>query len=114
MHQTVDDKNPTVCSWNFGSGSEHYDSLFFEFPGLPDIRQIGTQTQRAAAMDASKRTESTEIVLDSTRPEKPRPLLETLHVRSGADRQVNLGVASQRCWQLRAQKDFKTDATAVL
>ena len=38
------------------------------------MKQIGPQTQRAAAMEASELTGSTEIVLDSTKPKKPRPL----------------------------------------
>ena len=41
-----------------------YDSLFSAYPQLPDMKQIGTQTHRAAAMGAGKQTGST--VLDST------------------------------------------------
>lgn len=46
------------------------DSLVSQHPVLPDIKQIGTQTQRAAAMEFRKQTGPTEIVIDSTRPKK--------------------------------------------
>ena len=42
-----------------------YDSVFSGDAGLPNIKQIGTQSQHDAAVEASKQAESTEIVLDS-------------------------------------------------
>jgi hypothetical protein len=53
-----------------------YDSLFSEYPGLPAMKKMGTQTQRAAAMEARKLTGSIEIVLESTQPKKTRHLLK--------------------------------------
>ena len=41
----------------------------------------GPQTQRAAAVEAGKRTGSTDIVLDSRQPEKPCPLWEKKNKR---------------------------------
>ena len=52
-------------------------------PGLPDKKQIGTQTQRAA-MEASKQTASTEIALDSTWPRKASSLSKEPRVLSRA------------------------------
>ena len=54
-----------------GQNLVYYDSLFSEYPGLPDMKQNGTQTQHAAAMEAS---EPTEIVLDPIHPEQRWPL----------------------------------------
>ena len=31
-----------------------YDSVFSEYPGLPDMKQISIQMQRAESMEASK------------------------------------------------------------
>ena len=45
-----------------------YDSLFSEYPRLPDMLQIGTQIQNAAAMEVSKGTGSTKKCLDSNQP----------------------------------------------
>ncbi|KAJ8351547.1 hypothetical protein SKAU_G00230230 [Synaphobranchus kaupii] len=61
-------------------------------------------------MEASKRTGSTAMVLESTKPKKPRPLSKQLHDRSCAKTRVNLGLAFERWRMLRAQKAFKTDA----
>ena len=47
-----------------------YDSLFSQYPWLPDIKLIGAYKQRAAAMEAMKQTGSTEIALDSTNPKQ--------------------------------------------
>lgn len=52
-------------------------------------KQIGAQTQHAVAMEASKRTGSPEIMLDSTRPKKPRHLSKKLHDQRRAKSQVN-------------------------
>ena len=40
------------------------------YPGLPDMKHSGTQTQRAAAMKGSRRTGSTEILHNWTWPKK--------------------------------------------
>ena len=69
-----------------------------EYPGLPDMKQIGPQTQRAAAVEAGKRTGSTDIVLDSRQPEKPCSLWKK---NKEAETRVNLGVKRRR--QLRAR-----------
>ena len=54
------------------------------------MKQIGTQIQRDAAMEASKLTGSTEIVPDSPRPKKPRPLSKQLPDQSCVQTLVNL------------------------
>ena len=36
------------------------DSLFSEYPGLPDMKQIGRQTQHAATLEAINQTASTD------------------------------------------------------
>lgn len=38
-------------------------------PGLPDMKLIGTQTKRAAAMDSNKQTGLTDIVIDRFYPD---------------------------------------------
>ena len=37
------------------------DTLYDEYPGLPDMKQIGPQTQPAAVMDASNLTGAAEM-----------------------------------------------------
>ena len=61
----------------FWSWRLRWDSLIFQYPWLPDMKLFATQTQRSAAMQAGKQTESTEIVLDSTQRKKPHPPLKT-------------------------------------
>ena len=51
-----------------------HSTLCSDCPELPDMKQIVTQTQHAAAMEASKQTGSTETVLDPARPKEPCPL----------------------------------------
>ena len=50
-----------------------YDSLFSEYPGLPDMKEVGTQAQHNATVEANKCTGWTESVLDSIQNQKPRP-----------------------------------------
>ena len=58
-----------------------------EYPVLPDMKQIGPQPQRAEAVEAVKRTGSTEVVLDSSRPKKA---LSSLKENEEAETRVNL------------------------
>ena len=79
------------------------DSLFSKCTGLPDIKKIGTPTQCAVAMEASKQTGSIEIVLDSSLSKKALFSFERTNNQSR--------FAFETWIQLRAQKDFKPDTT---
>ena len=72
------------------------------------IKPTGTQTGRAAAIEASKQTGSTKIVLSLT---DLKHTFEKEHEQSHAKTQMNLGVSFERQKQLGSQNDFKTDAT---
>ena len=43
-----------------------YDLLFTGYTGLPDMKLIVTQTQRAAAIEAREQPGSTEMLQEST------------------------------------------------
>ena len=45
-----------------------------EYTGLPEMKHVGPQTQRAAAMEASKQAGCTETALDFTQRKNTRPL----------------------------------------
>ena len=60
--------------------------FFYFYPGLPDMKQIGTQTQCAAAKEESIQT---EIVLDSSLLKNSHPLSKKLHDQSRTQTRAN-------------------------
>ena len=57
---------------------------------MPDTKLFATQTQRAAAMEAGKQTESTEVVVDSTRPKNLLGRIFSFEDQSRAETRVGL------------------------
>jgi hypothetical protein len=85
-----------------------YESLFFEYFGSPDMKRIGTQAQYSVVMEESKETWSSEIVFDLN------PTLEETFSFQKAPWPEPCLNRCRYIWrriELRAQRDFKTDAT---
>ena len=95
-----------VCSPFEGNFLDQNDCLcvmihfFLEFPRLPDIKQIGTQSQHPATMEANKHTGSTELDLDSTL-HKASSSFEKVQWQEPCLTRVHLSVACEEWRQLR-------------